>query len=353
VRWGVTPNLTLNGTINPDFSQVEADASQFTFDPRSALFFPEKRPFFLDGAELFNAPNNLIYTRRIAAPIAAVKLTGNSAGTDIALLSAVDDAATSASGIDHPVFTIARLQHDLPHASKVGLVYTDRIDGANSNRVFAADARLLFGSIYNLQLQSGASRTAVGGGATTAPIWQAIFNRDGRHFGLRYQATGIHEDFQAASGFISRSGVITANLTHRLTWFGAESAALQSWTTSVLLNGVHFATRATPRLIRGSRRSCTSTTASSFAAAGSPGASALFESFAFDELFYRNYALRATTSSGTEILPFTGTPHIRNDDYVVTLNTPSSRGSPAASSISGDTTRISTSGRLPPSRSPR
>ena len=81
--------------------------------------------------------------------------------------------------------------------------------------MFAADARLLFGSIYNLQLQGGASRTAVGGGATTAPIWQAIFNRDGRHFGLRYQTTGIHEDFQAASGFISRSGVITTNLTHR------------------------------------------------------------------------------------------------------------------------------------------
>ena len=114
VRWGVTPNLTLNGTVNPDFSQVEADASQFTFDPRSALFFPEKRPFFLDGAELFTSPNNLIYTRRIAAPLTAVKLTGNSAGTDIALLSAIDDPATSASGVDRPVFNIARLQHDLP-----------------------------------------------------------------------------------------------------------------------------------------------------------------------------------------------------------------------------------------------
>src|SRR3954451_11534416 len=129
VRWGVTPNLTLNATVNPDFSQVEADASQFTFDPRSALFFPEKRPFFLEGAELFNAPNNLIYTRRIAAPIAALKLTGNAAGTDIALLSAVDDSTTSASGVDHPVFNIVRLQHELPRSSKVGLVYTDRVDG--------------------------------------------------------------------------------------------------------------------------------------------------------------------------------------------------------------------------------
>ena len=84
MRWGVTPNLTMNGTINPDFSQVEADAGQFTFDPRNALFFPEKRPFFLDGAELFNTPNNLIYTRRIVAPESAVKLTGKAAGTDIA-----------------------------------------------------------------------------------------------------------------------------------------------------------------------------------------------------------------------------------------------------------------------------
>src|SRR4030095_5802905 len=67
-RWGVTSNLTLNGTANPDFSQIEADASQFTFDPRSALFFPEKRPFFLDGLEQFTTPTRLIYTRRIVDP---------------------------------------------------------------------------------------------------------------------------------------------------------------------------------------------------------------------------------------------------------------------------------------------
>ena len=52
VRWGVTDTLTLNGTVNPDFSQVEADAGQFQFDPREALFFPDKRPFFLDGTSV-------------------------------------------------------------------------------------------------------------------------------------------------------------------------------------------------------------------------------------------------------------------------------------------------------------
>jgi len=321
VRWGVTPNLTVNGTVNPDFSQVEADASQFTFDPRSALFFPEKRPFFLDGAELFNTPNNLIYTRRIAAPITAVKLTGKSAGTDVAVLSAVDDATTSATGFDHPVFNIVRLQHDLPGSSKVGVAYTDRIDGANSNRVFAADTRLLFGSIYNLQMQAGGSRTVVDGKATDAPIWQAVFNRDGRHFGLRYQTTGIHEDFQAASGFINRGGIINTNLTHRWTWFGGADAPLQSWTTSVLVNGVRqykSVTLGEPWL----EKKLHFNNNFKFTGGWLAGVSALFESFAFDQALYKDYAIDGGGPSGTRILPFTGTPHIRNADYVVTLNTP-------------------------------
>jgi hypothetical protein len=321
VRWGVTPNLTMNGTVNPDFSQVEADASQFTFDPRSALFFPEKRPFFLDGAELFNAPNNLIYTRRIAAPLTAVKLTGKSAGTDIALLSAVDDTATSVSGLDHPVFNIARIQHDLPRSSKVGLVYTDRVDGGYTNRVFAADTRLLFGSIYNLQLQAGGSRTVTDGRVKTAPIWQVIFNRDGRHFGYRYQTTGIHEDFQAASGFISRSGVMTTNLTHRATWFGAAGAPIQSFTASVLVNGVRQYVNS-PQRDPWLEKKLHFNNNFKFQGGWLAGVSALFESFAFDEPFYAGYALQGTDPAGPRILPFTGTPHIHNADYVVTVNTP-------------------------------
>ena len=76
VRWGITNNLSLNGTANPDFSQVESDAGQLVFDPRDEQFLQEKRPFFLDGIEQFATPNNLIYTRRIVQPSAAVKLTG-------------------------------------------------------------------------------------------------------------------------------------------------------------------------------------------------------------------------------------------------------------------------------------
>lgn len=321
VRWGVTPNLTLNGTFNPDFSQVEADASQFTYDPRAALFFPEKRPFFLEGAELFNTPNNLIYTRQIAAPLTAVKVTGKSGGNDIAVLSAVDDPTTSASGVDRPIFNIVRLQRGVRGSSKVGLVYTDRIDGPDSNRVVAGDARLLFGSIHDVQLQAGASRTVENGRLTWAPIWQAVLNRNGRHFGYRYAVNGIHDDFRAASGFISRGGVITTNLTHRGTWFGSADALVQSFTAGVLLNGVWQYKDVTLGDAWLEKKLHFN---NSFKLKGGwlLGGSALIESFAFDQAFYQNYRLLQTGPNGPLLLPFEGTPHLHNLDYVASVNTP-------------------------------
>jgi hypothetical protein len=317
VRWGLTPNLTMNGTINPDFSQVEADAGQFVFDPRSALFFPEKRPFFLENAELFNTPNNLIYTRRIVEPLGAVKLTGKISGVNVAFLSAADGRSASATGYDHPIVNIVRLQHDLAGQSKVGLVYTDRIDGTDSNRVAAADARLVLDSIHSLQLQAGGSRTTTNGKTTSAPIWQAILNRDGHHFGYRYTMTGIHDDFRAGSGFINRGGIMRGNLNHRLTLFGGREAPLQSWTTGVQLDGIwQYKTQVAgePWLEKKLHFNNNLELKGGWRA----GASALFESFAFDQAFYSRYALQR----GTTILPFTGTPHIHNADYVVTLNTP-------------------------------
>src|SRR3989440_4443383 len=153
VRWGVSDNLTLNGTIKPDFSQVESDAGQLAFDPRQALFFSEKRPFFLEGSELFQVPQNLIYTRRIVQPVAAVKLTGNASGTDIGFLSAVDQKFASASGDDNPIFNVVRAQRSLGHGSRIGMVYTDRIEGRNYNRAAERASRLVVKDVYGLNLQ--------------------------------------------------------------------------------------------------------------------------------------------------------------------------------------------------------
>src|SRR2546421_1411938 len=179
IRWGVSDNLTLNGTIKPDFSQVESDAGQLAFDPRQALFFAEKRPFFLEGSELFQVPQNLIYTRRIVQPVAAVKLTGTTFGTDIGLLSAVDQKVASATGTENPGFTILRAQRSLGRGSRVGLAYTDRIEGGDYHRVAEVDSRLVFKEIYGLNLQLAGSRTRVAGVTTTAPLWLGQFT--GQH----------------------------------------------------------------------------------------------------------------------------------------------------------------------------
>src|SRR2546428_11113850 len=153
VRWGVSDNLTLNGTIKPDFSQVESDAGQLVFDPRQTLFFPEKRPFFLEGSELFQVPQNLIYTRRIVQPVAAVKLTGTTFGTDIGLLSAVGQKLASATGTENPPHTTLPAPHSIGHGSPLGLVYTDRIVGGGYNRAAGGDSRLVFKDIFVLNLQ--------------------------------------------------------------------------------------------------------------------------------------------------------------------------------------------------------
>ena len=148
VRWGLTNNLTLNGTANPDFSQVEADVAQISFDPRRALFFPEKRPFFLDGIELFQSPTNLIYTRRVANPVSAVKLTGKAGGTNVAVLSAMDNQGQYLSDLDARYFNAFRFRRDLGGQNSVGLTYTDKIDGDAWNRVAAIDGRTVSG-IYS------------------------------------------------------------------------------------------------------------------------------------------------------------------------------------------------------------
>jgi hypothetical protein len=93
VRVGL-PNVAIDATIHPDFSQVETDAGLVTTNERFALFVPEKRPFFLEGVELFSTPNQLVYTRRIVAPIVGGKVTGKLGPLGVAYLTAVDDTAS-------------------------------------------------------------------------------------------------------------------------------------------------------------------------------------------------------------------------------------------------------------------
>ena len=322
VRWGVTSNLTLNGTANPDFSQVESDAQQFAFDPRNELFFQEKRPFFLDGIEQFSTPNNLIYTRRIVQPVAAAKLTGKAFGTDLAMLSAVDDKLSSLSGSDNPLYNLLRIQRDIGAQSRVGVVYTDKVEGSNYNRVAGADSRLVFGDVYSAQLQLAGSRTRHNGNTITGPLWSGRFLRTGRTLGMRYTFSGIGDDFRSESGFIQRIGVVRANIDHSITLYGKQGGILESFTGDVALDG----TWEYDRFVNGEGiqdKKLHFNTNTRLKGGWQFGASILTESFGYPADIYADYALEMPTASGTlDTVPFTGQPTIPNLDYVLSLDTP-------------------------------
>ncbi|MBA3445920.1 MAG: carbohydrate binding family 9 domain-containing protein [Gemmatimonadales bacterium] len=323
VRWGVTNNLTLNGTANPDFSQVESDAQQVSFDPRQEIFFSEKRPFFLDGIEQFTTPSQLIYTRRIIQPVAAAKLTGKAFGTDLALLTAVDDRIGSITGTDHPIYNLLRVQRDIGSQSRLGLVYTDKIDGDNYNRVAGADARLVFGEVYSAQLQLAGSRTRTAGSTTSAPLWGARFARNGRTFGLRYTLTGIDESFRTRSGFISRPGIVHSNLNHRVTVYGKPKSLIESFTGDISLDGTwEYRRFVNGRGIQDQKLHFNTNT--TLQGGWKVGASLLVESFGYPSDLYADYAVEIPRAGGAglDTVAFTGTPTIPNLDYVLSLDTP-------------------------------
>lgn len=318
VRWGMTSNLTLAGTANPDFSQVEADATQFTYDPRVAVFFPERRPFFLESQEQFAVKNNLVYTRRIVQPQASAKLTGKSGGFDIGLLSAVDTRdATGAT----PVFNILRLQRDLGRQSRLGVLYTDRMAGGDWNRVAGLDARFVRG-ITSLQAQVAMSATRTAGTTTTAPLWDVSANVNGRRFGAVYRATGIAEDFDAQAGFIARPGIANLSATHRFTFFGAKGAFLEAFTPEVYVLGrwryaeftggdgsqdeqLHFRTN---WRLRGGWQL---------------GAQLLLERFGYARELYTDYRLlQPRAGGGVDTVAYTGTAKLPNVDGVLSFATP-------------------------------
>ncbi|MEQ1855883.1 MAG: DUF5916 domain-containing protein [Longimicrobiales bacterium] len=314
-RWGVTTDLTVNGTVNPDFSQVESDAAQIQFDPRLALSFQEKRPFFLEGAEQFSTPGGLIYTRRIVDPVAAVKLAGQVRGADVGYLAAVDDPSLSATGNDRPIYNILRVRRGVGERSTVGLTYTDRVAGADYNRVAAVDGRLVSGA-YTLGAQFAGSRTRRAGDVASAPMWSLSLTRAGRERGFSVSTSGLSPDFRAGSGFISRGGVATVSITPRLTRFGAAGSALESWGTSITANGVWLY----DRFLAPSPDEAKLHFNNSFVFRGgwNVGASFLLEQFRLPPGLYDGYAI----DLGNDTVPFVGRPTINNYDFVLTVGTP-------------------------------
>ncbi|HEX5520499.1 MAG TPA: DUF5916 domain-containing protein [Longimicrobiaceae bacterium] len=225
LRLGFT-GLSLDATINPDFSQVEADAGQVTINERFALFFPEKRPFFLEGIELFATPSQLVHTRQIVDPRVGGKVTGKVGGIGVAHLTALDELAEGGEAL----VNVTRLRHDFGAHSLAGVTYTDRAplqDGTRYNRVLAADVRHVFGGMYYAEAQLGHSWSGGELAGRGAPIWKAELDRTGRRWGFNYRLSGVDDDFRADLGFVRRQGIIDGNAFNRLSFYGAPGALVE------------------------------------------------------------------------------------------------------------------------------
>lgn len=327
VRYGVTNNLTLNATIKPDFAEVESDASQFVFDPRDALQFPEKRPFFLEGMDVFTTPNNLVYTRDIVQPVVATKLTGKISGTSVALLSAVDDRIASVSyvpgagGGHNPVYDIARLQRDVGGQSKLGVTLTDREDGAWSNRVADVDGSLVFRRLYAVNFQGAASRTTTGDSAVTAPFWNVSFNRRGKSVVLRYTVSSMDPGFVAASGFIARPGVAHVNADQNFIWYGPRGSLFES----VTFNPMGDLLWSEPAFVHGRdalEKKGHLSLETQLRGGWSGGFALYLESFGYDPSLYRNVYVERTNGAVVDTVQFDGGARLFNHDWAVSLNTP-------------------------------
>lgn len=241
LTYGITSNLTLDGTYNPDFSQVEADAGQIAVNERFALFLREKRPFFLEGTEIFGLPRQLVYTRSIVDPVAGTKLTGKIGSFNAGYLGAVDavDDASEPDGTANPVVNLVRVRRDIGSTSNVGMVYTDRTYHRNRyNRVAGIDGRFQFLRRYTVTVLAAGSRTASGEpGGTNGGLLSARLDRSGRNLAFGAGVNDVSDDFRASSGFIRRSGVAQLESRVSYNFRGQPGDLIERWGPSLEFEG--------------------------------------------------------------------------------------------------------------------
>lgn len=158
IKYGITSNLTLDFALNPDFSQVESDAGQIDVNTTFALYYPEKRPFFLEGNEIFLTPIEAVYTRSINDPLVVGKLSGKIGNTYVGYMLGYDEHSPFIVPLEEKsesfpsnrksVSNILRLKKDLKGESYIGMVATDREMEDAYNRVYGLDTKLKFMKNY-------------------------------------------------------------------------------------------------------------------------------------------------------------------------------------------------------------
>jgi len=246
-KYQVTSSVTLEGTVRPDFSQVESDAAQIDVNSRFALFYPEKRPFFMEGSDLFNTYFNAIYTRSINDPTVAGKVTGRMAKTSFAVLSALDRATaiilpfeehSHYVGNGESVSNVFRVKQELAEQTWLGVVGTDRryTDGG-SGSLIGVDSRIRLDRNYALEMQylhsfteeptdtlltegfndhvfdNGRYTEAFDGESFDGQALYASFERSGRRWSFDFDYWDRNPTFRAENGFETRNNRRTGSVS--------------------------------------------------------------------------------------------------------------------------------------------
>jgi translation initiation factor IF-1 len=212
-------SIVVDATINPDFSDIESEQPQFTVNQRYAVYFPELRPFFLENANYFSTPIQLVYTRNIVHPEYGARATGKIGHTNIGLF-AIDDRAPGemVSAGDplyqkHATFAVGRISEDIGKGSSIGAIYTDEEFGQGWNRIGGIDFTALIKKNWTLQGQWVESSTKGSVDSGTPPTYSAgpasniMLHRSGRSLSLDTDLLDYSTGFQTQAGFIPTTDI--------------------------------------------------------------------------------------------------------------------------------------------------
>lgn len=254
LRWGINEDMILNATLNPDFSQVEADNAQLNVNNTFSLFFPERREFFLDGADYFNTTtsgnnNNstaLVHTRNINSPDYGMKLTGKSGNHTYAAMLANDESTSFlipgnqgsrvASIADTRSANLAlRYRYDFGRNVTLGTLGTLRQADAYRNLMIGADLNWRLGSSdrittqilrseseYPLAIQNGFTQQA----DLQDTAWSVGYNHQGENWNWNLSNTDYGRDFRADLGFVNKVNYREQIFNPGYTWRPAPGALL-------------------------------------------------------------------------------------------------------------------------------
>ena len=243
LKWTPNSRQAVDLTINPDFSQVESDVAQLTTNQRFALFFPEKRPFFLEQADLFSTPLSAVYTRTITAPRAGLRLTGRAANSSYTMLVAQDRGGGSVilpgtlssdfAAQDYESYAfLGRLRRDVGSSFVSFLASAREIDGGQDgggfNRVAGPDFQWRPRSSDTVAGQLLWSSTETPERPDLAPVWDGrkldglaaylLWQHDDGRWDWYLEGQDIDREFRADNGFVPQVGFRQGLIEFGRTW---------------------------------------------------------------------------------------------------------------------------------------